>query len=402
MAVGGDVGAPDAVAPPPGHRRFPLLDGMRAIAVLCIVAVHASGPSPVSSEWLTRLITHLNFGVTIFFLLSGFLLYRPFVAHRAGGPAAAGAGTFYKRRLLRIVPAYWLCLTILLIFSDRLSLSGPNLAAQYSLLQTMPFVGEGNCTEQLAGCPVFHTWSLAVEVTFYAALPLYVLLAERLARGRKMLEWVRLELVLLAALAVASVAYGIAGEAPAPTTIMGGTFIGFFLWFALGMGLALLSVASEGRTVRWVGWIERRPAVPWLAAAALYAGLVALLPITAFVLDRGDRLISNVGFGLAALLLLLPAVFGDDRGGLPRRFLANPVIAWIGLVSYGVFLWHIAVLIRINDEFTDVSYPLMFLLVLGISLAIAAASYYLVERPILRLKTGSLRRPFSKRRLTSG
>ena len=102
----GSASVPDVVAPPPRHPRFPLLDGLRAIAVLTVVLVHvaffgeAIGPSLGG-----RLLAHLNIGVTIFFLISGFLLYRPFIAHRAGGPGAPAVTQYAKRRLLRIFPA---------------------------------------------------------------------------------------------------------------------------------------------------------------------------------------------------------------------------------------------------------------------------------------------------------
>ena len=105
---------PDAVAPPPHHPRFPLIDGMRAIAVLSVVLVHTT----VGARDLAivgPLLAHLNIGVTIFFLISGFLLYRPFIAHRGGGAAAPPVVQYAKRRLLRIYPAYWLVLTVLVI-----------------------------------------------------------------------------------------------------------------------------------------------------------------------------------------------------------------------------------------------------------------------------------------------
>lgn len=120
MSDPGAVTVPDAVAPPSRHRRFELIDGVRAIAVLCVVVVHAAvfghalGPSLGG-----RLLAHLNVGVTIFFLVSGFLLYRPFVAHRVGDAFAPSVRQYAKRRLLRIFPAYWLVLTVLILVRAR-------------------------------------------------------------------------------------------------------------------------------------------------------------------------------------------------------------------------------------------------------------------------------------------
>ncbi len=85
---------PDAVAAPPRHPRFPLIDGMRAIAVLSVLAVHSAGFGQALGPSLgSRLLAHLNIGVAIFFLISGFLLYRPFIAHRTGGAAPPPCAT---------------------------------------------------------------------------------------------------------------------------------------------------------------------------------------------------------------------------------------------------------------------------------------------------------------------
>ena len=89
--------------------------------------------------------------------------------------------------------------------------------------------------------------------------------------------------------------------------------------------------------------------------------------------------------------LLLPAVFGDARGGWPRRALGNRVIAWLGLVSYGVYLWHTTLMVWFHDnEVPDwlPSSPFLALLLptAAAATACAALSYYLVERPALRFK----------------
>src|SRR3954470_23837594 len=92
------AGVPDAVAPPPRHPRFPLIDGTRAVAVLAVVAVHsavaggATGSSPPR-----RPPPHLNIGVAIFFVISGFLLSRPFIAPRSGGARAPAVGDYARR-----------------------------------------------------------------------------------------------------------------------------------------------------------------------------------------------------------------------------------------------------------------------------------------------------------------
>ena len=102
-----------AVAPRPP--RFPAFDGLRAIAAVTVVVVHVSfvsGLTPRNPHAVGMYTARLEIGVSVFFLISGFLLYRPFVvAHLAGAPRPR-TGAFWLRRLLRIVPAYWLVLFV--------------------------------------------------------------------------------------------------------------------------------------------------------------------------------------------------------------------------------------------------------------------------------------------------
>ena len=377
---------PDAVAPPPLHPRFPLMDGMRAIAVLAVVAVHVTvfADPPAGLRYLI----HLNIGVTIFFLISGFLLYRPFIAHRTGGPAAPGIGKYAKRRLLRILPAYWLVLAVLAIVPGLTATAGESTVAHVILLQTLlPIGSESSCVTALLDCGLAQTWSLVAEVTFYALLPLYVLLAGRLAVGRTPRQWVPLELALLALLAVASVALRF--TVMDTTALFTGSVAGYVLWFALGMALAVLSVGGleAGGAVRSATErLGRHPTVAWAAAVVAYFFLARALPPTPFVLATGEQLLAHVGFGVIAALLMLPAVFDDRAGGLPRRLLGLRPVAWLGLISYGIFLWHYVFTVELGSPGEGLGWLPLLAVTLGGTIPIAAASYYAVERPILKLK----------------
>lgn len=378
--------APDALAPPPNHPRFPLLDGMRAIAVLGVVLVHVAFFASAGSTPLPRVFAHMNIGVTIFFLISGFLLYRPFIAHRAGGAAAPGNAVYLKRRALRIFPAYWAVLTVLTILPGTTGVSGGEWLGQYSLTFTLPFSGGADGCGATIECGLSQTWSLVAEATFYLALPLWVLMSNRLCRGRSPREWVSIELVGLAVVSVLSVtaAFGVADD----ERLITGTVLGFGLWFALGMGLAVVSVALGDRPVTF---IRDRPWAFWLAAAGIYAITCAALPATPFLFATSDALAAHILFALTALLLMIPAVFGDAGGGWPRAVLANPVVAWFGLVSYGIFLWHYVVTVELGSLGDGLSFWPLLAATLAISIAAATASYYLLERPLLRLKYTGLR-----------
>ncbi len=257
-----DAHAPDAVAPPPGNRRFPLLDGMRAVAVLSVVLVHVAVFSEIGSETTRRLLLHLNVGVTIFFLISGFVLYRPFIAHRATGPPRPGAGQYAKRRFLRIVPAYWLVLTVLTILTRHHRRQRRRLASAVRAAAHLDAVGDRSCVSDLSTAASRRpgAWSSSSPSTPSAALRAA---AERLARGRSTGGWLRLELVLLAVLAGASVVLHFGVSDGGMPGAIDGTLLGYVLWFGLGMALAVVSVGLEaaGARPRRVSLIAGPPGV---------------------------------------------------------------------------------------------------------------------------------------------
>ena len=362
---------------------------MRAIAVLSVVVVHSAvlggalGPS-----FTGRLLAHLNIGVTIFFLISGFLLYRPFIAHRVGGASPPEFVQYAKRRLLRIYPAYWLVLTALVIVPGLTGVANGEWWAQYGLVYTLPLQSGSGCVGAILDCGLAQTWSLVVEVTFYAVLPLYVIAAARLARGRSVGRWMSVELLVLAALSAISIVLHFALLDAGPRSWAGGTAMGYVFWFALGMGLAVASVGLERRErqPRVIELVVSRPLVPWLAALTTYVVLCVWLPPTPFMTAKADQLVVHASFGAIAALLLLPAAFGDSSGGFPRRALANPIVAWLGLISYGIFLWHYVVALHLGRGGADAGFAVVLTGTLAISILCATASYYLLERPLLTLK----------------
>ena len=377
----------DAVAPPPRHPRFPLIDGMRAVAVISVVVVHAAFFSGATGDTAGgRLLSHLTTGVTIFFVISGFLLYRPFIAERGGGPPPPAIADYVRRRFLRIFPAYWLALTVLVLVPGVTGVISGEGLLQYSLLHALPLADGGGCTLAFNECGLAQTWSLVVELTFYAALPLYVIASRRLFAAAGRSRWLTGELAVLAVLSILSVLGHFAVEDLSARPIASGSVLGFAYWFALGMGLAAVSVAlGERRPGSAVRAIAGRPALPWLVALGLYALLCLTLPGTPFIFDRGEAALAHVGFGAVALLLMLPAVVGWEEGGAPRALLGRPAVAWTGLVSYGIFLWHYPVVLELTDAGVDTFAPLLAA-TLAITIPIAAASYYALERPLLRLK----------------
>ena len=325
-------------------------------------------------------------GVPIFFVISAFLLYRPYVASRIAGSPSIGTAGFFARRALRIIPAYWLALLGVLVYL------GFTASAIQDALLAMFFLQAYRPETIFVLIP--GAWSLCVEVAFYLVLPLYAVIVRPWANGP---EGLRRELLLLAAIAVASVVFRGAVEITAGRSVWGGATVpGTAMWFAVGMAAAVVSVGSESGDLRGrlVEWITERSAAMWWSLALLLFVAVNI-PFTAEPpFDPVDPPQANVPadlaryvlYGLIAGCVLAPAVFATSQRSWIRRLLALPSLAWLGVISYGIFLWH--------DLMFDVFADGADLDPRGIALAgmatvgCAAFSYYLVERPLLRHKPG--------------
>jgi peptidoglycan/LPS O-acetylase OafA/YrhL len=382
------------VAPPPGNPRFPLMDSMRAIAALSVLLTHVGFVSDANTTasygpYLAR----LGVGVTVFFLLSGFLLYRPFVSARLGERARPRIPDYARRRVLRIIPAYWLALTLLAIWPGLPQMWESHSWVYYGFVQIYSptwFAGG-----------LLPAWSLAVEVSFYAALPLIVLLMERPFMGRSRRARIRSELAILALLLAGALAFRVvvrSVDGDAQDSELYFNLLGNFDWFALGMFLALASVLVDGmeRTPAAVRLIERRPSLAWLVAAVLFwavATQMGIGPEFPQVYTPSEWLLEHVVYGAIAFFLLLPAVFGDSLGGAPRAVLRSRVLAWLGLISYGIFLWNNPLASELSSlDWGESGFLGIALSTLALSVLAASASYYLVERPILHFKEPRSRR----------
>jgi peptidoglycan/LPS O-acetylase OafA/YrhL len=393
---------PDVVAPPPLHPRFPLSDGVRGIASTMIIAVHVwiftGGFGGFASTLPNRLMVRLDALIPTFFLLSAFLLYRPMIAHRAGGPPSPQVADYAKRRFLRIYPAYWLALTALAILPGLAGVFTSHWAAFYSLADYLhPAWTASVCSPtQDFVCGLSQSWTLTTEMTFYIVLPLYAALTAWIARRCTVRTWVRTELALLAALSVISVILGSAPLSLRNQPWFWFTFGGHFLWFAVGLAFAVISVNVHGRASQppLVRAAANRPGLCWLGALLIYLVTVLTLPVVPF----GAGPITTPQFietyalqAVIAALLMVPVVFSNPNRGVPAKILGNPIACWLGLVSLGLYLWHLTIAYDLGVGGAKADFGTVLALTLLLTIPLAALSYYVVERPLMRFKYVSVR-----------
>jgi peptidoglycan/LPS O-acetylase OafA/YrhL len=231
-------------------------------------------------------------------------------------------------------------------------------------------------------------------------------------------SWLAAELIPLALVAALGVAVQVAASRLLVSDLLPTTLLGEITWLALGMGLAVWSVAAERseRPSRVVRAVVDHPGLCWLGAVACLAAATAILHpgglfniiISLRTKQPYARTLAGIvlSAGLSAFLVL-PAVFGEHAGGIPRRVLAWRPLAWLGLVSYGVYLYHIAVAELLGEKLDPFHFsasglglaakihtattPILWVLTVAGSAAAAGVSYYVVELPFLKRKEPSVR-----------
>ena len=376
------MGPDDSVVlPARPHDRFPAFDGVRALAALMVVVYHAAF---FNSDFLTRggaFLGTLNAGVWIFFVTSGCLLYLPFAASHSRDAAAVDPRGYAIRRLARVFPAYWLVLAFFTFIVPRVNIYGLHgFLLHTTLTQTYvhinPFVD---------GLP--PAWSLVVEISFYVFLPFYAALIGALVRRWRPLvvEFVGLA-VLFAVGAVAIVVIGTGVDAPWITVLP--QHLGAF---ALGMFLAVLSSQRwSDRTSTRLAQIGR-PAWMWWTVALLFLLAIPFgLRLDPLVAPSTAQAIGvNFCQMIVGICVVVPVVLGPQDHGAIRKVLRSRPAVYLGLVSYGIYLWHWYIL-RIVADWLD--WPLyhgnwfvVSLLTLPIVVVAASVSWFGLERPVLRL-----------------
>lgn len=356
----------------------PELDGIRAVAVMAVVGFH-SFVQLAQGGWL---------GVDIFFVLSGYLITQILLAeHQRSGMIRLS--DFFVRRLLRLYPALLVTLVLGACFyrllgdgNGTVSDSGEiTISAQASFLDYLGtlvpiatylenfFLAFGTDALHYLG----HTWSLAVEMQFYLVWP--PLLVWLLARRKNLVTWVVVGIALSYLLMVVQ-------SGPEHLALSDGYYLPWARAWELLAG-ALVAVLAARPGARPAGLIAKRW-VGWSIVAGL--GVVILVAATYSILLIDYVMLWEAPIAVALTALLIAHLNAVGTTG-PGAVLAWRPLVWIGKLSYGIYLIHYPLLWILRDHgMPDEHAVPVFALVMAISTAVAAASFYLVEQPVLRLK----------------
>jgi peptidoglycan/LPS O-acetylase OafA/YrhL len=349
---------------------MPALDGLRALAVIAVLLYHGD------VSWARG----GYFGVDAFFVLSGFLITSLLLAEFAADRTIA-LGAFWARRARRLLPAIALVLVAVAVYAvvvahplELRQLRGDGLSTLvYATNWHQVFSHQSYFEQYAAPSALRHTWSLAIEEQFYLVWPLVVLGVLRVTRGSR-----RALLALCITLATASAAlmalwytpgrdpsrvyYGT--DTRAQSLLIGATLAIFFSWRALS---------------------------PRRARLASLFDATALLAMGALLLLWGTTTSSEAwqyrgGFAVMAILVafVIANVTQPEHQGLLARGLSWAPLRAVGMISYGLYLWHWPIFVWLSAERTGLDGPRLLAVRLTVTAVVSAASFVFVERPIRR------------------
>jgi peptidoglycan/LPS O-acetylase OafA/YrhL len=344
---------------------FPLLDGLRCIAIVSVVWFHAAG-----GAYGSGLISRGNEGVSLFFVISGFLI-TSILLREQSGTGNVSLKRFYLRRTVRIFPLYYaiLALYVVLVFViGTQSMAGRQFwhNLPYFLTYTSNWFVPLNSDRVI----FFFSWSLATEEQFYFFWPWCVK-----ASARPYLP-------IATMVAVLALHYG-AVFATADSPIAANTWFFTRVLVSLSPPICLGAIAALlMHQPTTFGWIERLSGWRWSAATALAATLLAL---------GFDATPSWVYY--AAMTWLVVACVLRPRDQPLGKMLNNRLVKHIGIVSYGMYLMHMLCINVARQLVNAHTGFLVFVVALPLSVAVASISYRFFESKFLRLKERIAMRP---------
>ncbi len=315
--------------------RVSALTGLRAVAALLVVGTHAAfATGKLTHGYVGAIYARLEVGVAIFFVLTGFLLFRPWVRAAAGGSAEPDLRRYARHRIRRIVPGY--TVTVLVVFAlYTVFTPGPNPGQSwYGLLRYLTFtqIYTDDYLITLLHTGLSQMWSLAVEVSFYAVLPgLAYLLLRVVCRG----QWQpRRALAALTSLAAITPLWLVVVSTTELLPNSAGMWLpAHIAWFAGGMALAVLeAIGARCHGTAAIGLAI----VLYLAVSTPVGGTVlghdpASAPVTKSLL-----------YAAIGTLAVAPVALGS--AGWYERLLSRRSLVWLGEISYEIFLLHVPIM----------------------------------------------------------
>lgn len=326
---------------------IPQLDGVRAFAVTFVILAHWFAPFPSMGY-----IPYGEFGVIIFFVLSGFLITTILLSYKSEIDHGNGSTGFYLkkffiRRVLRIFPIYYLTIALVLILKP--AIFEGNVWWHCAYLSNFFFVLVKHGWEQ----PVSQWWSLSVEEQFYLIWPFLIFFI-----NRKYLTYCIVAVILIGPL----------------FRYFSANHLYMFLtpacFDALGCG-ALLALHYKQ---------FEKLLTPKIVAIAFVLLIAAILFFTRYKLSIYDVTV-RIYLSLFSFFLIFQASKGFK--GVLGAILSNPAVIYIGKISYGLYIYHLLIL---EFDLRIESTVLLQLTRIGILLTITLLSYFFIEKPILRLK----------------
>jgi peptidoglycan/LPS O-acetylase OafA/YrhL len=361
-----------------GELRYePALDGLRAVAVLAVMLYHGQ------VTWARGGFL----GVDLFFVLSGYLITTLLLSERARR-GTINLGRFWARRARRLLPALFLVLLAVSLYSGLIARPSQRNGLRLDALSTLGYVAnwrlalghESYFAQYSDPSPLRHMWSLGIEEQYYLLFPGMLLLWLAWTAGRRRL----LQVALLAGAVASALAMAVIYDPQLdPSRAYYGTDTRAQA-LLVGAALAVWAIGhppGQGNRIYLRAGATRLPLPGWgtLAAAGM-AGFVALVALARDLspwLYRGGFLMTAVAFAG----LIIGSVRAPPGGWIARGLSWSPLRA-TGVISYGLYLWHWPIYVVLTPDRTGLGgYPLLALR-MSATFLVAALSYHLVERPI--------------------
>ena len=384
----------DPVSPPSPRRRprprgegVPALNGIRGVAVALVLIGHSGIPG-VAGGFI---------GVDIFFVLSGFLI-TSLLLDEIGRTGRLDLGAFWVRRARRLLPA--LLIMVLAVIAARMlfppdAVSGLRNDAVAAVLWAANWAFVSHDTDYFSQgappSPLQHTWSLGVEEQYYLIWPVLIALAAVLlaviARWRKKtptitaVRWAVLALALVGTAASATESILMASDDSLNRVYFGTDTRAQAL--LIGAAAAALLVRDwpallAGVPVIYSRWIR------WLAWGVPVAGVAVLAAITHVATGSANEFRNGLLIVVAIAAVVVIAGVALEQNGPVAWVLSTPPLVALGVISYGVYLWHWPVFLVLNGERTDWSGYALFAARCAVTLALAVGSWWLIEQPVRR------------------